>query len=452
MKLLDVKLVLFCIVIIAGSTTVNAETQRDVVGYWTFELNPRFNLVSFPVLPEQTSPQNVIGDRLGSVEITSWDEHLRRHRWTRYEPQSGQWTGDLYLLDRGVAYWINLPDAVEAQRLIVTGHPELYRKFRWSGLRNGWNYYAPTFGRLQSFNDLPPDNSRDLLVSWDNEQSRFEMAEAAHGREWRSQGFESIEPDQGYFVYLNQRVLRTTGPPTPAEYMLDLREDTVENFDGSMMYDVPPHPLIISNKEGLPVCLSGGGICSDGFNVDVIRERLSIGVGGELELMQEVIDRLEITSDMAPDGKFRFVLTVGIEEGVFPGDRICLIAKAGIAETRSTSFEVSDDDWLMDDLNFPEPMLLPDAPIATPADFTLGSPYPNPFNERFQIEFSLPQASTVTYRLFDLQGRTALNETRPFNAGTHRLNLSGRDLVSGIYLFEVTTGQKRGIAKVAFVK
>ena len=184
MKLLDVKLVLLCVLLLTCSAHVNAETQNDVVGYWTFELNPGFNLVSFPVLPEQTSPQNVIGDMLGNVEITSWDEHLGRHRWARYETQSDQWTGDLYLLDRGVAYWINLTDAVETQHLIVTGHPELYRKFRWSGLRNGWNYYAPTFGRVQSFNDLPPDNSRDLLVSWDNEQSRFNMAEAAHGREW----------------------------------------------------------------------------------------------------------------------------------------------------------------------------------------------------------------------------------------------------------------------------
>ena len=122
------------------------------------------------------------------------------------------------------------------------------------------------------------------------------------------------------------------------------------------------------------------------------------------------------------------------------------------AETRSTSFEVSDEDWIMNDLSFPEPMLLPDAPITTPADFTLGKPYPNPFNEAFQIEFSLPQSANVTYQLLDFQGLTAINETRPFNAGTDRLSLSGRDLVSGIYLFEVTAGQKRGIAKVAFVK
>jgi hypothetical protein len=459
MRLNNVKYALIGILLLTGMTKVNSETQRDVVGYWTFALNPGFNLVSFPVLPDQTSPQNVIGDGLGSVEITCWDEQLGRHRWTRYEPQSGQWTGDLYMLDRGVAYWINLPDADEPQRLIVTGYPELYTKFRWSGMRNGWNYYAPTFGRAQSFDDLPPDNSNDLLVAWDNTQSRYTLAEAASGREWRSNEFESIKPDQAYIVFLNQRVLRTVGPPTPAEYILDLQESVAEyydefgkNPDGSMMYDVPPHPLIVSNKEGLPVCLSDGEICSGGFNIDVIRERLRLGIGGELELVTEIVDRLEISSNMIQEGKFRIVLTIGVDEGIFPGDRIYLIAKSGNAETHSTSFEVSDNDWMLNDISFPEPMTSPDAPLETPTDFALGNPYPNPFNERFQIEFSLPQASIVTYRLFDLQGRTAINETRPFNAGTHRLSLSGRDLVSGIYLFEVTTGGERGIAKVAFVK
>ncbi|MCF7809783.1 T9SS type A sorting domain-containing protein [bacterium] len=459
MKLNYMKYVLTGILLLVGLTSLNGETQRDVVGYWTFDLNPGFNLVSFPVLPDHTSPQDVIGDRLGSVEITCWDEQLGRHRWGRYEPQSGRWIGDLYMLDRGVAYWINLLETDEPQRLIVTGHPELYTKFRWSGMRNGWNYYAPTFGCVQSFDELPPDNSKDLLVAWDNNQSQFTLAEAVPGREWRSNKIQSILPDQAYIVYLNQRVLRTVGPPTPAEYMLDLLADNDEyydeygrNTDGSMMYDVPPHPLIVSNKEGLPVCLSNGGICSGDFNVDVIREKLRIGVGGELELVTEVVDRFEIASNEAQEGRFSAVLTIGANDGIFPGDRIYLVAKSGHAETRSTSFEVSDDDWMLDDISFPEPMTSPDVPIETPVEFSIGDPYPNPFNERFQIEFNLPQASTVTYRLYDIQGRTAIDETRPFQTGAHRLTISGRDLVSGIYLFEVTTGQKRGIAKVAFVK
>lgn len=438
----------------------DAESRRDVVGYWIMELDQGFNLVSFPVLPDNPSPRYVIGDGLGDVEITAWDAQMGRHRWARFDTETELWSGNLYLLDRGVAYWVNLLDAPEPVRLIVTGHPELYRKFRWSNLRNEWNYYAPTYGRLQSLEDLRPDNGEDLLISWNNELSRFELAEATRGRNWRSNAFDAIDPDRAYIVFLNHRVLRPIGPKTLPEYRYDLMWGEGEYSDvANPPYDeisdceTPPHPLVVGNREGLPVCLTNGDICSGGFRIEIVREGLRIGTGNELELDPQVIDHFFIPLDASENGCFRVVLTIGgVADQLLPEDRVYLVAKYNNAETRSTSFEIYDDVWIVDDLSFPEPMTVPGQPVAAPVDFSLGNPFPNPFNDRFQIEFSLPETAQVRYTLYNLRGRSVASVARPFNAGTHRLSFDGQGLSTGIYLLEVAYRQNRKIAKVAFVK
>ena len=104
-------LLLGIVLALTAAQVVDAESQRDVVGYWKFELNPGFNLIAFPLLPETPSPRAVFRDIQTDIEITTWDRLLRSYRWTRYNAETGLWTGDLFLLDRGVAYWINVMNA-----------------------------------------------------------------------------------------------------------------------------------------------------------------------------------------------------------------------------------------------------------------------------------------------------------------------------------------------------
>ncbi|MDP8239342.1 MAG: T9SS type A sorting domain-containing protein [Candidatus Hatepunaea meridiana] len=446
---------LFCL-----SQNLHSESRRDVVGYWTFNLNPGFNLVAFPVLPDVSTPQVVFGDRFGSIEITTWDKGLERYRWARYNSKLGDWSGDLFLLDRGVAYWINLIDAVDPQRLVVTGHPELYRKFRWSSLENGWNFYAPTYGRVQSFDDLRPDNLEDMLLCWNYARERFELAEAAAGRAWRSSSFDRIDPDQAYLIYLKGRLHNSTGLSTRME---SLYEDIYGKSDNAgvdyvgnerTIYDVPPRPLIVSNNIGLPVRLPGGGICDGEFSVDIIREGLRIGVGGQLEPDPQIIDRHSIPSGYAESGHFRLPLTISEEDDtqLQSGDRVYLLVKQNGAETRSTSIEIDDEVWFVCNLSFPEPMSAPGQVPVTPSSFTLGKPFPNPFNDRFQINVSLPETTPIKYTIYDLRGRAVQSNVLPLSAGNHRLNFSGQELSAGIFLLEVAYGQQSKVVKIAYVK
>jgi len=86
------------------------------------------------------------------------------------------------------------------------------------------------------------------------------------------------------------------------------------------------------------------------------------------------------------------------------------------------------------------------ANAGVPGQFALSQNYPNPFNPATNIEFQLPQASHVTLKIYDLQGRLVKTLTNgEFSAGTHRVEWDGRDehgngAASGIYLYHIKAG------------
>ncbi len=87
------------------------------------------------------------------------------------------------------------------------------------------------------------------------------------------------------------------------------------------------------------------------------------------------------------------------------------------------------------------------------ADFTLFQNYPNPFNAMTTIRFHLKNDEKVVLNLFDVQGRkikTLLNST--FSAGDHHVVLNAKDIVSGLYFFQLIVNQKSQIKKTVFVK
>ena len=120
--------------------------------------------------------------------------------------------------------------------------------------------------------------------------------------------------------------------------------------------------------------------------------------------------------------------------------------------TRSTSFEIPNQQRFLRDIDFPNPLSKPDEANLAPSEFSLSKPYPNPFNDRFMIEFNLPETAPVEYRMFDLRGREVYSTTRPMSAGKHRITISGNDLSAGIYLLEVKAKSNRGFAKIAYLK
>ncbi|MBE0642596.1 MAG: T9SS type A sorting domain-containing protein [Bacteroidetes bacterium] len=71
-------------------------------------------------------------------------------------------------------------------------------------------------------------------------------------------------------------------------------------------------------------------------------------------------------------------------------------------------------------------------------DISLGQNYPNPFNPMTSIRFVVPEETTVTLQVFDMQGRivgTLVDGI--FLAGEHTATFDARDLPSGTYMYRL---------------
>lgn len=75
---------------------------------------------------------------------------------------------------------------------------------------------------------------------------------------------------------------------------------------------------------------------------------------------------------------------------------------------------------------------------SVPCEFVLGQNFPNPFNPRTRIVFSLPKKSFVTLTVFDVRGRkiqTLVSDELP--AGSFCYDWDGTKLPSGLYIYQV---------------
>lgn len=86
--------------------------------------------------------------------------------------------------------------------------------------------------------------------------------------------------------------------------------------------------------------------------------------------------------------------------------------------------------------------------------FDLQQNYPNPFNPRTTISYSLPRASTVTLKVYDVMGRevtTLVNNERKA-AGNYEAYFDGANLPSGIYFYRLYVENFVGTKKMVLIK
>ncbi len=76
-----------------------------------------------------------------------------------------------------------------------------------------------------------------------------------------------------------------------------------------------------------------------------------------------------------------------------------------------------------------------------PLSFELKQNYPNPFNPTTVIQYQIPETGFVTLKIYDILGNevaTLINKQQ--QAGAYRVNFNAGNLSSGVYFYELKTG------------
>ncbi|MCP4728242.1 MAG: T9SS type A sorting domain-containing protein [bacterium] len=97
-------------------------------------------------------------------------------------------------------------------------------------------------------------------------------------------------------------------------------------------------------------------------------------------------------------------------------------------------------------------------PAVTPDSYFLKQNYPNPFNPDTNIEFGLPQAGSVSMKIYNILGqeiRTLVNGD--YEAGVHRVRWDARNnygirVASGVYIYRIQAENYTQIKKMILIR
>ncbi len=94
-----------------------------------------------------------------------------------------------------------------------------------------------------------------------------------------------------------------------------------------------------------------------------------------------------------------------------------------------------------------------DYPEIQPLSFALANPFPNPFNSRTTISFTIPSTDMVNLTVWDISGRMVKRLVgSTIQAGTHSVTLDAGLLTSGLYFVRLEAGNLTTQRKLLLIK
>jgi hypothetical protein len=91
--------------------------------------------------------------------------------------------------------------------------------------------------------------------------------------------------------------------------------------------------------------------------------------------------------------------------------------------------------------------------VTQPIEYNLSQNYPNPFNPSTTIAYSILKDGLVTLKVYDVLGKevvTLINEVQ--SAGTKNIIFDASDLSSGVYYYQLVSGEFTSIKKLILMK
>lgn len=124
---------------------------------------------------------------------------------------------------------------------------------------------------------------------------------------------------------------------------------------------------------------------------------------------------------------------------------------AGVHQLRTTFF-FGGFNFNFLDVAYVGPMSVEDEP-SLPTEFSLGQNFPNPFNPVTKITYTLPAASFVSLKVFDMLGKQiALLKEQQQDPGNYTVDFDALTLPSGIYYYRLTAGKYSATKKMTVLK
>jgi hypothetical protein len=117
-----------------------------------------------------------------------------------------------------------------------------------------------------------------------------------------------------------------------------------------------------------------------------------------------------------------------------------------------TGYAVGEDGVILK-CKFQNPISFTESILNSPEDFILYQNHPNPFNPSTNIKYSIPADGVVTLKVYDLLGKeisTLVNDYQ--QAGTFDVVFDGSNLASGVYYYQLITGELSATKKLMLTK
>lgn len=88
-----------------------------------------------------------------------------------------------------------------------------------------------------------------------------------------------------------------------------------------------------------------------------------------------------------------------------------------------------------------------------PDGYSLTQNYPNPFNPSTSIEFSIPDRSNLTLKVFDANGKDVITLANgEYAAGTYNVHWNAAAFASGVYFYKIQAGNFNETKKMMLIK
>ena len=88
-----------------------------------------------------------------------------------------------------------------------------------------------------------------------------------------------------------------------------------------------------------------------------------------------------------------------------------------------------------------------------PQEFELFQNFPNPFNPSTKIKFNLSVTNNVVLKIYDINGKEIAELTNGIKKpGIYEINFNAKDMVSGIYLYQLSVGGRSITKKMSYLR